>query len=157
MENNIMTEEVKAEIMNRVKKLGLWEEAVNAFKESDRACVSLRRRFGNAPVGIVYLIPDNWNALVKEIEEKVNGKVYHIIQTTMEFGVLLDVLYVKNNNEDWDTENEELKHNRLFSYCLNCGHIEGDILSKEIRLSDTEAEFGYIEIAERGGGLIRVA
>lgn len=157
MKNNVMTETVKTEILNRFKKLGLWDEAVNAFKEKGKACVSLRRSIGRCPIGVVYLVPDQWSELVAEIEEKVNGKVYHIIQTTMEFGVLLDVLYVKNNSEDWDIENEDLKHNRLFSCCLNCGNIEGDILSETIRLSDVEMEYGSIEVAERGGGLIRVA
>lgn len=149
---------MNAEILKRFKLLNLWEEAVKAYKK-EKVCVSMRGGCKGLPIGVIYEVPSNWENLIKEVEERIGGKVYHVIHSVTEFGELLDFIYVsEKDTEMWECEDYDIMTDKiLFSCCVNFGMPNGDISEKELSLNEAEIDFGTIQVKECGGGLIRVA
>ncbi|WP_088271957.1 hypothetical protein [Enterococcus wangshanyuanii] len=69
--------------------------------------------------------------------------VYHVIETNTEFGLVNDLLYVSNNTDQWEMEQEDLSYKTPCVYCVNTTYPD-------------YSEFGSIGIQSSGGGLIRV-
>ena len=83
---------------------------------------------------------------VKEFEKESNVKVYFCILSETNFGTLFDMLYVSNgedNEQYWEEEREMLKQGYVIS---NCKNLTDDMMS----------DFGEIQIACKGGGIIRI-
>lgn len=86
---------------------------------------------------------DSYVQAVKAFEGEHPGYfVYHIIETKSACGILLSILYVSNDEEDW--ESESLDDNSIMSYVMNLSVPKF-------------SEFGYITIDGFGnsGALIR--
>lgn len=81
--------------------------------------------------------------IVKQAEEIMQGKAFHAILTHTEFGDLLDVLVVPDDQELWEELDENLKQGYFYSYCYN--------------LTEGFGEGGYIGIRPAIGGLMRTA
>ena len=128
----------KEEAIKRMKKLGLFEPCVRAFKNRDE--VQLTEMTG----GLYEFNSDlKLNEMVNEFEKEYNSLVYHVIHTFTEFGELYNLLYVSDHEEEWEYENEDLKDGYVFSYVIN----------KDV---PEFSEFGSIVVRNKFGGLVRI-
>ena len=136
---NVSIEIKKAEAINRMKALNLFNPCINAFKNRDEVQLS-------EMTGGLYEFSSNaeLTAKVKEFEAEYNALVYHVIHTFTQFGELYNFLYVSDYQEEWEMDHEDLKDNYIMCYVWN---KDDDICS----------EFGTITVRQKFGGLVRVA
>lgn len=127
-------EEMKAEALRRMRKLGIVSDAVKQFKDDDTVMVS--------EGGILYWLDDDQKQAVKEFEEAYGGLVFMAIHNNTEFGELLAMLYVSDNKEYWEYDNADLLEGIAFAYVKNI-------------TDDSCSECGTIGVRNRFGGLIR--
>lgn len=130
------------EAILRMKKLNLFDPIISEFKRDQ----SLLQYSEPTPLGgILYWVKNNpeWEKKIKEFEKKNNALVYHAIHSYTELGELLDLLYVSDNEEEWEYDLEDLENWCALSYCIN---LTDDMCS----------EYGTIAIKPAAGGLIRV-
>lgn len=94
--------------------------------------------------GVLYWLDNRTEFVeaVKEIENKYNIYVYHVILSHTEFGDWLNLLYISDEPDKWEIERLELKIGMPFVYVHD--------------FSEYGSEFGTIEIAGVNGGLTRV-
>lgn len=125
---------LKDEIIDRMKLLHLHPNVINEFKNESKLNMSV------SPLGILYWLTDDEIQMVKKFEQEHQGlTVYHILKTfTRDFGIVYDLLYVSNDEEEWETDRENIKDDLVMSRTL------------------TEfAESGLIKIKCINGGIIR--
>ena len=136
---NIARGEKKVEALERMKKLGYWGQAREAFRRRDKVFVN------EPPFGAVYDLSDEEAKSVKEFEEKYNALVYMVIRTPMTFGLCDSYLYVSDYKDEWDMDNADLGYGVAMSYTVNHDAPEC-------------SEFGSIGIRlGAGAGIVRVA
>lgn len=56
---------------------------------------------------------------INEFEKKHNAYVYHIIYNNTNIGKLYTMLYVSNNEEEWETDKKDIKEKQLYAYVWN--------------------------------------
>ena len=127
------------------KQYGLMETVLKEFKEDNTIYYS---EYINQNIqGILYWVSnkDEYTEIVEEFEKKNNALVYHIISTPVIYGgILLSMLYVSKNQEEWKRDREDLKNGLPLAYCIN--------------LADPEmAEVGGIQIKGANGGICQIA
>lgn len=79
---------------------------------------------------------------VKEIEDKYNVFVYHVILNHTQDGDWLTMLFVSADSDMWKYDRNDLTTCRVFAY---------------VYTFNEDSEFGYVEITGVNGGLDRVA
>ena len=84
---------------------------------------------------------ENFAAIVKNFEEETGNYVYHVIETNSQFGKMLNLLYVSQNEDNWAVE-------RLESGFLSCYVYNMD---------DKCGEYGDIFLTSDNGALLRWA
>jgi hypothetical protein len=130
------------EAVLRMKKLELFDPIIKGFEKDQ----SLLEYSEPTPLGgILYWISNNpeWEKMIKEFEEKSNSLVYHVIHSYTEFGELLDLLFVSDDEDEWEYDLEDLDDGYAMSYCIN--------------LTDQMfSEYGTIAVKQVAGGLLRV-
>lgn len=129
----------KAEAIQRMKELGLFEPCIKNFEKYDEVQMSevtggLYEFSGNAEL----------TAKVKEFEEENNALVYHVIHTYTDFGEMYNFLCVTDYEEDWYWDNLSIKDGIVFCWVWN----------KDVEYF---SEFGSIGVQNRFGGLVRTA
>lgn len=82
--------------------------------------------------------------LVKKVEKEEEILVYHAILTPTIYGTYFSLLYVSQNQEEWEEEKMYLKESITSAYSINLSDIE-------------MAEFGDIQIAGVMGGIRQLA
>ena len=138
-----MEKEIKiTEAVNRMRKLGLYNQVINEFKNDQVVEYSEPTKLG----GILYWVSNNpeWEQEIMKFESEYNGLVYHVIHSYTEFGELLNLLYVSDYEDEWEMENDDIEDGYVFSYVVN---LDNPMFS----------EFGTIGVREAAGGLIRTA
>lgn len=136
---NISREEKKAEALARMKKIGYWGRAREAFRKSNKVFIN------EPPFGAVYDPNEKEAADIKEFEEKYNALVYAVVRTPMVFGLCDSYLYVSDSEEEWDMDNEDLSSGYAMTYTVNHDAPEC-------------SEFGSIGFRlGAGAGLVRTA
>lgn len=132
--NNIR---LKAEAINRMKKLHLFNACIKAFEDRNEVQMS-------EPTGALFEFSnDKWlNSLIDDFQKKHNCLVYHVIHSYTDFGELYNLLYVDNEVENWDGDNIDLNDGYVFVWCEN-------------KTEPMFSEFGTIGVGHRFGGLIR--
>lgn len=130
-----------AEAVKRMKMLGLYEQVIDDFEKTGRVYYSERTSLG----GILYWLDNNpdWEERVKRFEEEHNAVVYHAVHNYTEFGELLALLYISDEEEEWEYEQMDIQDGYVFSYCINFNAPEC-------------SEFGSIVVRQMAGGLVRV-
>ncbi len=125
---------MKEEALRIMKYLKMFPNVIREFKDEDKLNKSETRN------GILYWLSDEEQQLVNDFEQEHLGTlVYHIIKTnTVDFGVVYDLLYIPENQEDWDLYKEYLKDNLVLSYSVT-----------------PFPESGLIKIKSVNGGLVR--
>lgn len=141
-------ETIIKEAANRMRKLGLYEEVINEFIQTGSVNKSERTNLsvlgiGNTIIGTILNLSNEQKKNISDFEKEYDSLVYHVIETNTEFGLLNDLLYVSNNTDQWELEQEDLASNTPCIYCINTTYPD-------------YSEFGSIAIQSNGGGLIRV-
>lgn len=126
----------RQECINRMKKLKMHENVISDF-ENGKLNYSI-------DLGALYWVKDS-KVLekVKELEEKYNITIYHLIHHNAEFGECWCFLYVENEVKEYKYDNEMLEDNLVYAYVWN---LDDDYCS----------EFGAIMIKSIAGGLLRI-
>lgn len=130
--------EQKAEAVLRMKMLRLHSNAQHEFVYEDKINVS------HNGMGILFWADEEEQALIKAFEEKHNAVVYHAIRSHTEFGELLSLLYVSQNEEEWKFDRADLKGGYPIAYVANI-------------TDEWCSELGYIGVAPMFGGVKRTA
>lgn len=137
----------KNEAIKRMKKLGLMKEVIDAFKKGGENSLYYSERINKMMPAVLYWVDNEemYVKAVKEFEEKYDALVYHCILThTADWGDLLDMLYVSNNEEEWKYDNEGLNDGYVYVNSVN--------ISEEMY-----SEIGAITVRPIMGGLERIA
>lgn len=111
-------EKLKVEALRRMKALQLHDGGFNT-------CVGDFRKNGTPWKsefhGILYWLDEDEAQAVKEFEEEhENYKVYHCYKAHTQFGEILYMLYVSDNEDDtYEQFMEDLEANITFTYAYN--------------------------------------
>lgn len=134
------------EAMLRMKKLNLLDDVIKQFREKGKLLKSENFCVGNREnrIPILYDLSEEETKMVKKWEEKTGNIVYHIIQNQMVFGLCYSFLYVSQNADEWEMDNEDLTEGCPLVYVLN---------------KDDEmcSEYGSIGIKPMHGAILRTA
>lgn len=128
----------KAEALKRMKELALYEDVISEFEDKEKIYYS--------EGGILYWLDNHpdWVERVREVEKENGILVYHAILSHMEWGDLLSLFYVSQEEEEWYMDHDDLK--------------EGIQLTYNFFLHDkSNGSFGSIGFAPFFGGLKRTA
>ena len=134
----------KREALKRMKMLKLMKEVQDDFENDDRIYYSERQnKFFNA---VLYWLDNNedYVKIVKEFEKKHKALVYHCQLTHMEFGDNLALLYVSQNEEEWEMDRKDLEQGYAFAYVRNLD-------------CEYDSDLGTIGIRPSMGGILRTA
>ena len=125
---------MKKEALRIMKYLKMFPNVIREFKEENKLNKSETRN------GILYWLSAEEQQLVNDFEQENPGTlVYHVIKTnTVDFGPIMDLLYVTDNQEDWNLYKDYLKDNLVLSYSVT-----------------PFPESGLIKIRTINGGLVR--
>lgn len=134
---NITREEKKIEAIKRLKEIGIIEDAIDQFIEEDTVMVS------ENPFGFLYWLEDDQKKLVNEFEEEYNALVYLANFCKTEFGGLLALFYVSDQEEEWEMDNADIADGYAMTYCINLDCPDF-------------SEFGSIAFNPINGGIKRV-
>ena len=136
---NVSKEIKKAEAINRLKALDLYNPYIKAFKDKDEI-------FMSEMTGGVYEFGENTELCdkVKEFEAEYNALVYHVIRTLTQFGELYNFLYVSDHQEEWEMDNEDIAAGYALAYVWN-------------KTDEWCSEFGSIGVRGKFGGIVRTA
>lgn len=153
--DSVMREKMVEEAVKRMKTCGLYNEkgdsVIEHFKKDGTVFVS--KPCGQ--VGVIYRLNEAEQQLVKDAEENYNILVYHVIRNNTGCGVMYAMLYVSQDEEEWEMDNDDLEFrcNKAYpvAYVANVGNAKEDDTS----LSVWCGEFGSIGIAKGFGGLVR--
>lgn len=146
MENIELRNRQKQEAIKRLeileKEYLVHKNVLKEFKQNETIYYS--ENLGGAFSGILYWLRNKKDFVekVKEIEEKRNIFVYHCILNHTEYGDLLSMMYISEDESFWEYEREELKEGYAGAYVWNISF-------------EPYSEFGNIGINGVNGGLVR--
>ena len=125
---------VKDEALRIMKMLNLFPNVIREFKEENKLNKSETRN------GILYWLTDEEQEIVNQFQKEHEGTlVYHVILTnTVDFGIIYDLLYITENQEDWNLYKDYLKDDLVLSYSVT-----------------PFPEGGLIKVKKVNGGLVR--
>ena len=128
---NVSREEKKAEAIKRMRKLGIWNQAIREFEDHDIVLVT------EPPIGAVYTLEDELKDRVAEFEEQHNALVYIVVRAFTEFGKMDSLVFVSDYPEEWDMDNEDLDDGYVLTYTINydmpdCSEIGSIIVRKTV-------------------------
>ena len=134
---NATREQMKEEVIKRMKLLNLHTNAIHEFQDDGTVTCS---QFG----GALFWLNNDQKKRVNEFETETGNLVYHVIATHyVKLGQMLTLLYVSPYMEDWERDEAELKAGEPLAYVVNC---DDEICS----------EYGCVGIQSCAGGLRRV-
>ena len=139
-----MKEKQKQEALKRMQMLHLMPNVIKDFKNNNKVYYSeYQNRMFNA---VLYWLSNEqkYIDIVKEFEQKYNCLVYHCQLSHMEFGDCLSLLYVSEDEEEWETDNRLLREGYPLVYVANLDEPH-------------YSEFGSIGVRSSMGGVVRTA
>lgn len=125
----------KAEAIKRMKALHMLSQPIRGFEKEEKLNLSER-------IGILYWLEDDEKKMVKDFEEKWGFLVYHVIKSYTTLGLMYSLMYVSDNEEDWELDAEDIQDGQAVCYVIN----------KD--MPDC-SEFGVIGIKPMTGGVVR--
>ena len=138
---NMNKEKQKQEALARMKMLQIMPAVIRDFKNNNKVYYSERQN--SYFLATLYWLDNHpeWVEMVKEFEAETGYMVYHAQLTYTEFGDLLSLFFVGEENE-WEQEREDLAN--------------GQSCCKVINLNEPRfSEMGYIGIQPAMGGVTR--
>ena len=110
---NVSLEKKKEEAIRRLKKIGLFEQAVEDFEKNGNVQVS------EVPLGGLFWLDDEQKKIVSEFEKKNNALVYTAICTPTNFGLMDTFFFVSDYPEEWEDDDADLDDNCCVAYVYN--------------------------------------
>ena len=135
------------EALLRMKKLKIHENALKEFKESGKLNKSENFHLngdGESRIAILYWLDEKEEKMVRDWEKETGNMVYHVIKNKMVFGLCYSFLYVSQETEEWEHDNEDMKQGYQLVYVKN---VDDEYCS----------EYGSIGIKPMWGGVLRTA
>lgn len=132
--NKTSREMMKQEAIKRMMFLKMHTNTIRDFDNEDIVSYSER-------IGYLYWA-NKYQEIIKSFEKKTGFLVYHLIYSETVYGRLLSVLFVSDNIENWEVENEFLHGLTPYIWCYNLDIPEN-------------SEYGTIYIKPNIGGLMR--
>ena len=125
---------MKEEALRIMKYFKMFPNVIREFKEENKLNKSETRN------GILYWLSDEEQNIVNDFEQEHPGTlVYHIVKTvTIDLGIIYDLLYITEDQDDWNSYKDYLKDNLVLSYSVT-----------------PFPESGLIKIKSINGGLVR--
>lgn len=151
-----MNKKMKDEAVSRMEILGLFYNAIEAFKNEDKVHIS-KPVFGNRAAAL-YNCTKAEQELVKKVENEYGILVYHAIRNNTEDGIMYTMLYVSGEEEEWEDDRRDINviHDGIVpapvAYVWNAGNVKED--AKDI--TDGFGEFGSVQVVPGSGGLCRI-
>lgn len=124
------------EAIERMKTLRLHKNVINEFKEG-----TLNMSENG---GFLYWIEGEMLTKIRDVEERYNIVVYHAIHDYTDFGEILTLMYVSDDEEEWEMDRDDLTNGYPCAYVIN---LDDDYCS----------EFGSVQVVPQIGGLKRIA
>ena len=136
---NVSREEKKVEAINRMKMLGYWGQAREAFRRRNAVFVN------EPPFGAVYDPEPELAKDIENFEKENNALVYMVVRAFTRLGKMDSYLFVSDYPEEWEMDRDDIKSKVVMTYTVNYD------------MPDC-SEFGSIEFRlGSGAGLVRVA
>ena len=136
-----MKEKIKNEALRRMKALNLLDEGdytcVQDFKKNN---IVYKSEFH----GILYWLDEEEQKLVSEFEKNHKDQemlVYHCYKAHTEFGEILFMLYVSNEEDENEMFDNDLKDGIIFTYAANMSE-------------PCFSEFGSAYVKSQFGGIV---
>lgn len=109
----VSMEQKKVEALERMKKVGYWGNAREVFRRSGKVLVN------EPPFGAVYEMEPELEETVKKFEAEHNALVYAVVRSFTSFGKMDSLLYVGDDEEEWEYDRADLDDKIAFSYTIN--------------------------------------
>lgn len=138
----VSKEEIKQEVLERMKILNLEEKVIRRFKEENTLCKSMEIHTSKEIVIRTRYIRDNEKEIINQFENETNLFVYHIIKSFNNVETIFDLLYISQNKEEWEKEKEELKNGSTKSNTIKV--IDNKIISSEIKTIGIKSILGGV-------------
>lgn len=110
---NISREEKKAEALRRMRKLGYWGRAREAFRRQDRIFVN------DPPFGAVYDPELELAEAIDKFEKEYGALVYIVVRSFAEFGKMDSFLYVSDSKDEWELDDSDIDEHVAMTYTVN--------------------------------------
>ena len=131
-----MNNKILDECIKRMQLLKLDKPCIEAFKKG--------KVWESECYGALYEVTEQEQSYIDEFEKAHKGcKVYHMIHDKFEFGECYSMLYISNDESEWQDDLDLLSEGYAFVYVKN---VDADWCS----------EFGTIAIKSQFGGLVRI-
>lgn len=135
---NISIDNKKAEAIERMRLLKIYEPAIQQFEKENLVGIS------EPPFGAIYWMGGNELAELKAWEQEHNALVYAVVRSFTNIGQMDSYLFVSDYEDEWECDRAGLKDGEVFAYVLN-------------RSMPDCSEFGTIGVKlSSGAGLLRV-
>ena len=127
----------KEEAIKRMKAMNIYSDAIKQFKNADIVMVS------EPPLGGLFWLNDEEKEMVSKFEQENNALVYLVVRSFTNLGIMDNIFYVSDYQDEWEMDNADLNENYACVYVIN--HDMPDC-----------SEFGSIAWKSVGGGVLRV-
>ena len=127
----------KEEAIKRMKTMNIYSDAIKQFKNADIVMVS------EPPLGGLFWLNDEEKEMVSKFEQENNALVYLVVRSFTNLGIMDNIFYVSDYQDEWEMDNADLNENYACVYVIN--HDMPDC-----------SEFGTIAWKSVGGGILRV-
>lgn len=114
-----LKEMMKQEAIRRMEALKIMPDVIRKFKDDNEIYYS--ERLSQICGGILFNFkghPD-WLNKIEKFEKKNGYLVYHAVLTHFNFGDVLDLLFVNDQDDEWEYELSELKQGYADIYAIN--------------------------------------
>ena len=134
---NVSREIKKVEAIKRMKAMNIYSDAIKQFKNADIVMVS------EPPLGGLFWLNDEEKEMVSKFEQENNALVYLVVRSFTNLGIMDNIFYVSDYQDEWFMDNADLDENYACVYVINYD------------MPDC-SEFGTIAWKSVGGGVLRV-
>ena len=132
----------KEEAIKRMKKIGIFNEAIEQFENDDLISISEPTQMFGITIGALYWLNDDQKRIVKSFEEEYNALVYLVVRSYTNIGIMDSLFYVSDHKDEWFMDNADLDEKYACVYVINYDMPEC-------------SEFGTIAWKEANGGILR--
>ena len=132
----------KEEAIKRMKKMGVFNETIEQFKNDNLVSISEPTPMFGITIGALYWLNDDQKRVVKNFEEEYNALVYLVVRSYTNIGIMDSLFYVSDHKDEWFMDNADLDEKYACVYVINYDMPEC-------------SEFGTIAWKEANGGILR--
>lgn len=101
------------EAMERMRSLGIIDDAIDQFRRGNPVLVS------EPPIGGLYYADDELQKRISDFEAEYNALVYLVVRAYTSFGKMDSLIFVSDHEEEWDYDAYDIQDGILMSYTIN--------------------------------------